>query len=38
MGGDDHPHLQKLTEEEAKEIRQMLLNSNLSQKEIADEY
>lgn len=37
-GGDDHPHLMSLTEEEAQEVRTLLLSTKMKQKDIADEY
>lgn len=38
IGGDDHPHLMSLTDIEAQEIRNLLLNSDMTQEEIAEEY
>lgn len=38
VGGDDHPHLMSLTEDEAASIRELLLNSKMTQTEIAEEY
>lgn len=37
-GGDDHPHLMSLSDEEAESIRQLLIKGEMTQQEIAYEY